>query len=484
MNTLIKYLYKSILISLVFSGSMILAQNSNDALRLTIPGIISNARALGMGNSYATLGNDYASIMFNPAGLGLASKSEITGSLYYRYFENTATFFGNTNYHKNSYTGLNQFGLLLKTPATKGSLVFAFGYQKDKDFTSTISFDGYNPNNNSMIQDLTSYNDDVPFLLGLSYPLFEINDEYIKDTTNIEGRLNQSGTIYQEGYIDRYSFGTSIEAAENVFVGLSVNYLNGNYTGDREYYEEDVNNFYVVPTDPMDPKTAEFSAFYFNDILSWKMDAWEFRFGFLFNWLDFLSIGGSAKLATKFKIEENYYLDGYSEFGKNYSIELDPSNSGLKYEITTPSEFTLGASFNLSLLKVTGQATFIDYSQMEFSGDLIKDLISGNNKIIKENFRPVLNYNLGAELRIPFTQIRGRAGIMYLPSPYDNDPENFDRVYLTLGAGIIAGDALRFDVAYSYGFWDTYGDNYSTNQSRVFQKIETHTVLITTTLML
>ena len=484
MDTFIKYLYRVFIIGLLFGGQIIIAQNSNDALRLTIPGIISNARALGMGNSYATLGNDYAAMTFNPAGLGLAKKSEITGSLYYRYFENTATFFGNTNYHKNSYTGFNQFGVLLQTPTTKGSLVFALGYQKDKDFTSTISFDGFNPNNNSMIQDLTSYNDDVPFLLGLSYPLFDMNDEYIKDTTHIEGRLNQRGTIYQDGYINRYSFGTSIEAAEKVFVGLSVNYLDGKYNGDREYYEEDAKNFYIDPTDPLDPKTAGFNTFYFNDILSWRMDAWEFRFGFLFNWLDFLSIGGSAKLATKFNIEENYYLDGYSEFEKDYAIELEPSNSKLEYAITTPAEFTLGASIDLSLLNISGQATFIDYSQMEFSGNLIKDLISGNNKIIKENFRPVINYNLGAELRIPFTELRGRAGIMYLPSPYENDPENFDRVYLTVGAGIIAGDALRIDVAYSYGFWDTYGDNYSANQSRVFQKIETHTVLITTTVML
>ena len=121
---------------------------------------------------------------------------------------------------------------------------------------------------------------------------------------------------------------------------------------------------------------------------------------------------------------------------------------------------------------------------MKFSGDLDKDLINGNNKIIKENFRPVLNYNLGAEVRIPSTEIRGRTGLMYLPSPYENDPQNFDRVYFTLGAGILAGRALKFDIAYSYGFWETYGDNYSSNQSRIFQKIDSHTVLITTTIML
>lgn len=484
MNAFIKYLYKFILISIIAISSTVIGQNSNDALRLTIPGIISNARALGMGNTYVTQGNDYSAMVFNPAGLGLADKSQLNAGLYYRYFENTSSFFGNTNYNKNSATEFNQLGLLLKTPATKGTLVFAFGYQKDKDFTSTIAFDGYNPNNNSMIQDLTSYNDDVPFLLGLSYPLFDQNDEYIKDTTTINGRLNQNGVTYNEGGINRYSFGTSIEAAEKVFVGLSVNYLSGSFTSDREYYEDDINNLYVNPTDPLDPKTAGFNTFYFNDILSWDMNAWEFRFGFVFNWLDFLSIGGSAKLPTKFNIKENYYLDANSKFDRDYLIELEPSNSKIEYAISTPLEFALGASIDLNLVNISAQATVIDYSQMEFSGNLTKELINGNNKIIKENFRPVINYNLGAEVRIPWTEIRGRAGLMYLPSPYENDPENFDRVYLTLGAGIFVNQSLKFDVAYSYGFWETYGDNYSSNQSRVYQKINSHTVLITTTVML
>ena len=164
-------------------------------------------------------------------------------------------------------------------------------------------------------------------------------------------------------------------------------------------------------------------------------------------------------------------------------LEIEPTADYVKYKITTPSEFTLGAALDLHIVNVSAQATFIDYSQMEFSGNLNKDLINGNNKIIKENFRPVLNSNIGAEVKIPFTEIRGRAGLMYLPSPYVDDPKNFNRIYLTLGAGIVAGQTFKFDVAYSYGFWETYGDNYSIDQSRIFQEIDSHTILITTTIM-
>ena len=135
---------------------------------------------------------------------------------------------------------------------------------------------------------------------------------------------------------------------------------------------------------------------------------------------------------------------------------------------------------HLLILLVSAQIDYIDYSQMKFSGGLTPDMVSNNNRIINDNFQAVLNYHLGAELQIPFTEIRVRAGAMYLPSPYEGDPSEFDKIYLNAGAGFIAGDSFSLDVAYSYGFWDTIGDNYGTDLSRTYQKIDTHSVYLTT----
>jgi hypothetical protein len=86
-------------------------------------------------------------------------------------------------------------------------------------------------------------------------------------------------------------------------------------------------------------------------------------------------------------------------------------------------------------------------------------------------------------MRIPLTGITARAGMMYQTSPYKNDPSSFDKVYLNTGAGIEISDGIRFDFAYSYGFWDTYSDNYGSDLSRVNQSISSHTFLLTTTIM-
>ncbi len=482
-NLRIVKIFVGIILAIIFSSNLF-GQNENDALRLALPGIISDAKTLGLGNSNITRNGDYSAMVFNPAGLALSNTSQLTGSFYHRYYQNNSTFFDNTDYYKKSSTEFNQFGYLYKSPTTRGSLVLGLGYQKDKDFTSSLNFSGFNQNNNSMIQNLTDKNDDIPYLLSLSYPLYGNGGEYRKDTTIINGKLNQSGIIVEGGGINRFSIGGGIEVAKKVYFGGSINYLTGDYKNDREYYEDDIYNYYTEPTVSTNPNTANFDTFFFNDEISWNMNAWEFRFGFIIDWLNFIRIGASTKLPTTFRIKENYYLKAYSQFNKNIFVDLDPSESLVEYDIKIPLEFSFGTSIDLYLLTINAQATFIDYSQMEFSGNLDPEIIRENNKVINANMRAILNYNVGAELRIPFTEIKVRAGIMYYTSPYKDDPKSFDRVYLNAGAGIFAGDTLRFDVAYSYGFWDTYIDNYGVNQSRVFQSITSHTIIVTTTIMM
>ena len=482
-NLQITKTFAAIILAMLLSSNLF-AQNQNDALRLALPGIISDARTLGLGNSNITRNGDFSAMIYNPAGLALSNTSQLTGSFYHRAYQNNSTFFESTDYYQNSATKFSQFGYLFKAPTTRGSLVLGVGYHKDKDFTSSLNFNGFNPNSNSMIQNLTDRNDDIPYLLSLSYPLYGSSGEYRKDTTIINGKLNQSGIIMEGGGVNRFTIGTGIEVAKKVYFGGSINYLYGDYKNNREYYEDDIYNYYTDPTVSSDPNTANFETFYFNDEISWNMDAWEFRFGFIIDWLNFIRIGASTKLPTTFRIKENYYTEGYSQFNQEFFADLDPSESLVEYNIKTPLEFSLGSSIDLWLLTVNAQATFIDYSQMEFSGNLDSEIIRENNKAITANMRAILNYNVGAELRIPFTEIKARAGIIYYTSPYKDDPKNFDRVYLTAGAGIMAGDALRFDVAYSYGFWDTYIDNYGANQSRVFQSITSHTIIVTTIIMM
>lgn len=182
--------FKKIVIGLMVSclfGANVYAQNFNDALRLSEPGIISGARSLAMGNAYIALSDDFSASLFNPAGFGLVKKMELAGGLNYNSFNNNTGFFNQSTKLTNDFTKFSQVGIALPFPTIQGSFVVAIGYNQVKDFNKVVGFNGFNSGNNSYIQDLTSYNDDIAYKLALSYPIYDANNKYLNDVTLING---------------------------------------------------------------------------------------------------------------------------------------------------------------------------------------------------------------------------------------------------------------------------------------------------------
>ncbi|PJA96524.1 MAG: hypothetical protein CO129_06050, partial [Ignavibacteriales bacterium CG_4_9_14_3_um_filter_34_10] len=104
---------------------------------------------------------------------------------------------------------------------------------------------------------------------------------------------------------------------------------------------------------------------------------------------------------------------------------------------------------------------------------------SRNNKEIKDIFRSVVNYSLGAEYKIPFTSLFARAGYMYKPSPFLNDSKSFDRKFVSFGVGFVAAEVLKIDFGYQHGYWKNFGDNYGSNESRTYQDVTNNSFLFT-----
>ncbi|PJA98327.1 MAG: hypothetical protein CO128_07945, partial [Ignavibacteriales bacterium CG_4_9_14_3_um_filter_30_11] len=88
-----KIFFKSFIISILFLTTNFYSQGIPDVLRLGESGLGVGARALGMGNSYIGLSDDASAMYFNPAGLGLMNRIEISGGLNYDNLKNDVTFF-------------------------------------------------------------------------------------------------------------------------------------------------------------------------------------------------------------------------------------------------------------------------------------------------------------------------------------------------------------------------------------------------------
>jgi hypothetical protein len=461
------------------------AQNYNDALLLSEPGILTSARALAMGNSYTALSNDYSGVLFNPAGLGLIKKTDLSLSMNYNSFDNQTTFFNKTLDASQTAVNFNQIGFVYPLPTVKGSLVFAMGYNRTKEFNSIMEFDGFNGNNNSMIQFVTGdVNDEVPITndIGLAYEIRDSQlNSYIKDTTLINGMLNQSGTIKKQGNLGNWSFASSLEIAKGLFIGGTFNILTGNYKSDRDYWEDDTQNIYGnnIELVPNDPTTQDFQTFYMNDIIEWDLSGWDSKLGLLYNFEDFFRFGGAVKFPSFWNVKETFYVDATSQFGTGSVYQLDPKLvDNIEYEIKTPFEYSAGVALHLLILTVSGDAKIIDYREMEFTQGFSDEYRIERNKEIEDLFRAALTLNVGAELKVPALPIYGRIGAMYVQSPYADDPAEFDKKYLTAGGGIIFADAFSIDVAFVHGWWEDYGDNYGFNQSRTYQDINIQNVIL------
>ena len=438
-----------------------------------------------MGNSFSALSNDFSGVLFNPAGIGMINRGQLTGGMGFNSFNNNTTFFGNTSNANKTSVNFNQFGLVYPIPTLQGSWVVAMGYNRVKDFNRIMEFDGFNPENNSLIQTLTGdYNEEIPITndLGLAYEIRDPNtNDYIRDTTLIDGFLNQSGTTKKQGYIDKWSFATSFEVAKGFFIGGTFNILSGSYKSESDYWEDDTENYYGSNLElvPGDETTKDFQTFYMNDVIDWNLSGWDSHLGILYNWNDKFRFGASVKFPSYYTIEEDFLVDANSYFGTGYEYSLNPAISDpIQYEIKTPYEYTLGVSTSLSIITLAGDVKIMDYTQMEFTEGFDYEYRNARQNEIDDLFTTTVDYHLGAEVKLPNLPIFGRAGVMYLQSPYAEDFSEFDKKYFTLGAGILIDSIFGIDAAYSYGWWKDFGDNYGVNVSRTYQDINVNNIIL------
>jgi hypothetical protein len=470
---------------LILSSQLHFTQNYNDALLLSEPGVYNGARALSMGNSFTSLSNDFSGVLFNPAGIGLIKNAELSGGMGFNSFNNSTTFFNEISNSNKTSVNFSQFGLVYPVPTIQGSWVFALGYNRVKDFNHVMEFDGFNSGNNSMIQTLTGdYNEEIPITndLGLAYEVTDpITNNYIRDTTLINGFLNQTGTIKKQGSIDKWSFATSIEVAKGFYIGGTFNILSGRYKSDSDYWEDDTRNIYgsTLELVPGDVTTRDFQSFNLNDIIDWELSGWDSQVGILYNWYDKFRFGASIKFPSYYTIKEDYLVNADSYFGTSYGYSLNPAiNDPIKYKIKTPFEYSFGASSTISIIMVAGDLKIIDYTQMEFTEGFDYAYMAARQAEIDDLFSTAVDFHFGAEVKIPNLPVFGRAGFMYLQSAYANDPSEFDKKYFTVGAGILIDSVFGIDVAYAYGWWKDFGDNYGVNVSRTYQDINVNNLIL------
>jgi len=338
------------------------AQYKEDALRLGIQGYGVGARALGMGNAYTGVASDYSALFWNPAGLAQLRYGEFSFGLSYLNNKDNSTFFGQSGSYSSSATNLNALGLVFPVPVRKGSLVFAFGYNRQSNFASGMAFEGFNPVS-SIIQTWAPNGEKYPPEVTLAEQLELAHVDTVTGTfiSPINGNVTQRGEASEKGGLNNWSAGGAVDLARNLSVGVTLTYVAGTYRYDRNYHELAAQGAYAPPFDMKELVT--------DDFIDGDIDGFNAKFGLLYRLPDWFRLGLAVKTPTSFTVKETFgttatsYFwtpdpQGYSSYGP-----IDQPGSD-EYTVHTPWVFSGGASLMILHLVLSGDIDYTDWTQL------------------------------------------------------------------------------------------------------------------------
>lgn len=461
------------------------AQFAEDVLRFSTFNLGIGARSAAMGNTSVGIADDFSSLFTNPAGLTSLRSFEFSVGLSNAGYNNDATFFGMKTNATDRVTNLNNFGLVYPVPTKRGSLSFAFGFARMANFSTTASFSGFNASS-SIVESLTpdvNLNgmpaDDRKRLLDGNIP-FQI---FLADSfrgrlyPNVTDSVQQDGSIRESGGINSWSFGGALEISRGLSLGVGINIYSGSYGYDRLFTESDSRNVYRYAA-PFD-----LTRFRYESTINSDLSGYNVLVGLMYRKQGKFKLGLTVRTPTYYKISEDFVDVGNSWFDNGDHFEARNPGS-TSYEIQTPYIFTAGGSIQATdWLLLAGDAELTDWTQMEFNtnnADLVEE-----NRVIRSIFRSTTALRGGAEVTLFDLGIRLRGGIVYNPSPYKNDPSDFDQKYYTAGVGAAIDENVSLNASVAFGMWKTFRDNYYLYgldaPSRTSESVNTSLVNVTLT---
>lgn len=434
----------AILITALISLSAF-AQNENDALRYSLINYGGTSRFTGMSGAYGAVGADFSSLSQNPAGIGLYRKSEFsitpllnTGSTQSNYLDTKNSDFRNT-----LYLGNVGYVMSVKLNENNGSHLrqvnFGFGMNRLSMYNNRIII-ANKYNDNSLLlnyfKETDPKNPDLGNLddygSGLAYDVHLIYQN-LDDTADVwrvdlpSGPL--SHTVETRGGTSETVLSAGTNFDDKLFLGVTFGFPRINYQEESVYTESDDNH--------ASPYVKSFQR---TEYLNTKGSGFNFKFGFIYNPVDFIRIGGAIHTPTVY----NDMTDSYgAAMTANYDQPPLTSSNSTRFESSKDGSYDYKISTPMraigSLAVIIGQSGLIsaDYEYVDYSSARLRaknyNFLDENNTI-RSDFAAANNIRVGTEWKAGVYAFRG--GYALYGSPYKGES--------TTGLGSRQG--------YSFGF--------------------------------
>ncbi len=386
------------------------------------------ARALAMGGAYVGLSDDYSSIYWNPAGLGLLQRSQFLVSMKHNNRSLDAEFRSNATDNSQSKTSLDAVGVAYVAEVARGSLVYAFGYNRVQNYNSLFGYSG-------MSQYILSFD--------INDVTYDFSDLTLDESIEIDGDLSQ------------YSFAASMEVAENVFIGGTFNYYTGENNYTQIFQEIDANNLYDIVPGDLDRDKIEALTFS-------ELTGFDFLFGLTYQYSNKFRLGATINLPRFISIKEEWSDSDEIIFDDGFIDALDDDGT-FEYDVRLPFKFNIGGAYSVNNVIFTGDLEFMDWSQFRFRDDFpLSGYSKGDaNLNIKRSLEATISKRMGFEYRIPQQKAVIRGGFAHVPYPVKDADSKLDRKFLSFGLGLFFDELTSLDIAYRRGWWEsTYTNPY------------------------
>ena len=453
---------RTILKSFIIVGAIFCIQNSlfgqfvEDALRYAKPNGIITARVAAMGVSYNGLIDDIGTLLYNPAGLTLIGKSELSIGMGFTRNSAETDYLNTSNLFKTNNETITNIGLASAFKINNRKAAIGIGYFLESDFDNSMKFNAFNPTS-SYIASETS-NKDVSIDQNWAYQLYLANKAGDTLTTPFKDSLNQKSFFAEKGGLHNITGAMAFDVNENVTLGMSISGKWGTYKYRKEYTESDNNNYFANTS----IDGYNFSRLESVQDVSQKVSGITGAIGVQARFENFMRLSASIKFPTWYQFDENFNVNN-TAFYTNKSSRNFTYNGDNSYNMTTPFVYSAGVSVNGMGLTFAVGVEYTDVTQIEFS-DAIDKVMSLNSSIIQDLVGQT-TWGFGLEYDPQIIPVIGRVSYSRTTSPYITDIPGANKSDFAIGAGVYLSSNVRLDGVFKWTEYSEQRANYKIQDS-------------------
>lgn len=449
------------------------AQNDIDAMRYSQITFGGTARFASMGGSMGALGGDISTLSFNPAGIGIFKKTEM--SISPAIFSQTTSSVYNGSNSNDSKLNLNigSIGIvasinLINDKNTSGweNINFGFGHNRTNNFHNRMEIKSDNKYSSLLDMFVADANGNDPsnfdmFGTGLAWQAYLFNP--VLDSTAInqyDHVVPNYGTHQQKNVETTGSMGETVLSfggnyKSKLYLGATIGLVRTRFSEESTFEE----------TDEYDT-IANFESFKYSQNLETTGNGVNLKVGAIYRANDWFRAGIALHTPTTIGMNDKYDSRVESDLEAGYKYDTASPDGEFDYRITTPYRAigSLGFIFKKrGLLNIEYEYLDYTYAQLHARPNVFGDV----NDLIRDKYTSTGNLRVGGEVRLDPIAIR--AGYALYGSPFKaNENKNASRSSYTAGIGY-RKDHFFLDFAYVLTKYTEFNYLYSTPNSTIVE---------------